>query len=324
VGGAGEDRLDGGDATDTALFGDSATPVTVDLNLGLAISATTGRDTLKSIEGAAGTAANDTFIGNGLDNAFFGGAGNDTFVFTSGIDYLEGGEGTDIVTGLGLRQDHALSFGGGEGHIDGTTARGVERFEFDDGRLVTGVQDTAAQMYRLYHAVLDRNPDGDGFRNWNDSLEAGTPLKTVADGFTNSVEFQARYGSLDNPQFVSLLYANALDRAPDAEGLGVWIDALNAGVSRSQVVLGFSESAELIEKTRSSVEAGLWLEHDLPPVAAEASGTLPGSPSVAGTQDIWAGVPDQGTPEINLLGIPEPQEHGIRTTHLTDDGFWLA
>ena len=46
-----------------------------------------------------------------------------------------------------------------------TTAHAVERIEFDDGVLVTGVGDTAAQVYRLYDAVLDRNPDASGLRN---------------------------------------------------------------------------------------------------------------------------------------------------------------
>jgi len=31
--------------------------------------------------------------------------------------------------------------------------------------LVTGVGDTAAQVYHLYDAVLDRNPDASGLRN---------------------------------------------------------------------------------------------------------------------------------------------------------------
>ena len=60
------------------------------------------------------------------------------------------------------------------------------------------------------------------------------------DGFTGSSEFQSKYGALDNPCFVTLLYRNVLDREPDAAGLQSWSSALNGGTPRSQVVLGFS------------------------------------------------------------------------------------
>jgi serralysin len=329
VGGGGDDMLNGGDdmlngseSVDIALLGDGSTPVTVDLNLGLAISSTTGRDALVSVEGAAGTEANDTFVGNDFNNAFFGGPGDDSFVFTTGTDYLEGGADIDTVFGLGLRQDHTLSFSGDDGHIDDTTARSIERFEFADGRLETGIQDTAAQVYRLYHAALDRDPDSDGLKTWNDALEAGTSLQTVADGITGSAEFQIHYGILDNPQFVTMLYGSALDRAPDAEGMANWLNALNAGASRSQVVLDISESAEHVEKTRSGVEAGLWLEHDL--VAAPTPDTSTDRLSDASQVEL-AGAPDHETPVYDaVLGVAEPQDHQIAMSQFAADSVWFA
>ena len=74
---------------------------------------------------------------------------------------------------------------------------------------------------------------------------AGFSLTQVAQGFIDSPEFAATYGSLSNSDFVTQLYANVLHRAPDAEGLKFHVDLLNAGtVSRAQDLAGFSGSPE--------------------------------------------------------------------------------
>jgi len=140
------------------MFGDNPDAVVVDLAAGTAVSSWGGRDGLIGIEGAVGTAKADVFIGTGDDNQFFGGDGNDRFVFN-------GGTGSDTLTGFGFKRQYGVSASSGDAHIGGTTAHAVERIEFDDGVLVTGVGDTAAQVYRLYDAVLDRNPDASGLRN---------------------------------------------------------------------------------------------------------------------------------------------------------------
>ena len=66
----------------------------------------------------------------------------------------------------------------------------------------------------------------------------------LADFFTASPEFAATYGALDNTAFVTLLYNNVLGRAPDPAGLSGWVGLLQGGMSRGQVLLGFSDSVE--------------------------------------------------------------------------------
>ncbi|NDW01300.1 DUF4214 domain-containing protein [Salipiger sp. PrR002] len=104
-------------------------------------------------------------------------------------------------------------------------------------------------VFRLYQATLDRAPDLAGFENWSERLSEGRPLLAVIDGFVKSAEFQATYGDLDTEGFVTLLYNNVLDRDPDAAGLENWSARLEAGASRSEVVMGFSQSAEFTAAT---------------------------------------------------------------------------
>lgn len=108
----------------------------------------------------------------------------------------------------------------------------------------------AGQVYRLYLATLNREPDSGGLAGWVGGLESGSSLGDITAGFVNSPEFQAKYGSLDNTQFVTLLYNNVLHRAPETGGLNGWVGKLAGGMTRQDVVNGFSESAELISNTQ--------------------------------------------------------------------------
>ena len=78
----------------------------------------------------------------------------------------------------------------------------------------------------------------------------------------HSPEFQARYGALNNTQFVAQLYANVLDRAPDSGGLAYHVGHLNAGMTRADVLVGFSESPENQANVIGQIEHGmLFLPH---------------------------------------------------------------
>ncbi len=101
---------------------------------------------------------------------------------------------------------------------------------------------------RLYLGYLKRLPDPDGFADWVGELDAGREsLASTSDGFAESTEFLNTYGSLNNTDFVTLLYYNILSRDPDNLGLQYWTNQLNSGASsRGEVMLGFSESPELV------------------------------------------------------------------------------
>ena len=112
----------------------------------------------------------------------------------------------------------------------------------------------SAQVYRLYRATLGREPEEDGARYHTRQVLSGTSnLTHQSSEFYQSTEFQARCGATSNAQFVTLLYNNVLGRAPETAGLDYWSGKLDTGsMSRSQALLGFSESAEFISATETS------------------------------------------------------------------------
>jgi V8-like Glu-specific endopeptidase len=120
---------------------------------------------------------------------------------------------------------------------------------------IWNVDQNGPQVARLYDAVFGRLPDVSGLQNWENTLDsAAMSLSAVAGAFTASPEFQAKYGALSNSAFVTNLYVNTLHRNPEQAGLNNWLGVLNSGgASRSDVVLGFSESQEHQANTAANI-----------------------------------------------------------------------
>lgn len=218
------------------------------------VYAVAGHDTLWTMEGRVDVPGSQ--LDTGLQDAYLLG-GDDTLIGNawanklegwSGNDHIDGGGGTDTAVFIGRMADYEYMRDGailrtrGPDGLD--TLVSVERLEFDDRGLAFDIQGAAGQAYRLYRAALDRAPDLPGLGYQMDALDHGLGLVRLAANFIASPEFQGRYGALNNTQFVTQLYANVLDRAPDAAGLAYHVGHLDAGRSRAEVLVGFSESPE--------------------------------------------------------------------------------
>ncbi len=113
----------------------------------------------------------------------------------------------------------------------------------------TDYKDGLESLARLYRASFDRIPDIGGLTYWNGILRQGASFSDIANIFFFSPEFIERYGAnLTNEQFVTILYQNVLDRAPDAGGQEFWNKVLKDGTGRGQVLASFAQSAELKQK----------------------------------------------------------------------------
>ena len=97
---------------------------------------------------------------------------------------------------------------------------------------------TSAQinsLVALYAGYFDRAPDPQGLQFWIQQIDAGREFATIAGDFAASPEATALYPFLANPTiatpstFVTAIYQNLFNRAPDAEGLAFWTGVLAAG-----------------------------------------------------------------------------------------------
>lgn len=158
-------------------------------------------------------------------------------------------------------------------------------------------QGRIAPVMRLYLAYFLRFPDYAGLQFWV-GFSATNPLTSISDAFAGSEEFQARYGSTTNAEFVQLVYQNVLGRAPDAAGAAFWEGELDSGArTRGQVMLNFSESEEFRGTSFNEVQ-----------VAMTYAGMLWREPDAAG-YEFWVGYMDDGNSALALieqfLGAPE-------------------
>jgi hypothetical protein len=141
---------------------------------------------------------------------------------------------------------------------------GVMQVKFSDRTVTIEANGSQSEFIALlYQGALGRTPDPVGLAGW-ESIGAALPASTqalglyglsdasggfngslsIAAGFTDSVEFVTKYGALTDAQFVTQLYANILDRAPDTVGFNGWMSQLSAGASREHVLVGFADSIE--------------------------------------------------------------------------------
>ena len=125
-----------------------------------------------------------------------------------------------------------------------------------DNTLFAAGDNDNGEIYRLYEAALGRAPDPTGQAYWASELASGVSETQVAQGFVGSAEFQSDYGANLSPTaFVTLLYQNVLDRAPDQAGLNAWVGQMQQGMSEASVVLGFSDSTEFRADSAAATHA---------------------------------------------------------------------
>lgn len=111
----------------------------------------------------------------------------------------------------------------------------------------------ARMNVRLYRAAFLRNPDTSGLEYWVRQRWGGRGPVSIANHFTASSEFRAKYGALSNDAFVTRIYQNVFGRNPDPGGRSYWNGKLASGTGRGQMLYELSNSSEYRRTTDSLV-----------------------------------------------------------------------
>ncbi|NBN63991.1 DUF4214 domain-containing protein [Pannonibacter tanglangensis] len=204
------------------------------------------------------------------------------------------------------------------------------------------------QIVRIYQAAFGRKPDVTGIDGWTDQLRAdATALSKIAAGFVNSTEWKNRYGdNTVNDAVLQALYQNVLGRTGSAAEIAAW---KATGQSMSQILIGFSNSAEFTAKAAPSILA---LKQAAAGVATSALNTVytgtgalfdpaagtgqtytltTGPDNFTGTagNDVFNGYVDGVTATNSTLNVPDQLNGGAGTDTLnvtlaTKDGVATA
>lgn len=213
---------------------------------------------------------NDTLLPPVTGGQQRGTPGNDLFRASLSADLIDGGDGLDTVLFTLSHSRYQLLHSGASVTVtrqaapqDSDSLSQVERLQFTDGTLAldTAAGEVAGSAYRLYQAAFARTPDSAGLAYWIARMDEGLERLSVAQYFSQSAEFQGRYGA--SPTVDALLhgfYQNVLDRAPDAAGYAYWSDNMQQGLPASEVLAYFAESHENQIKLQGVLQQGVWLE----------------------------------------------------------------
>jgi len=195
-----------------------------------------------------GTSDRDWIAGTHVDDIVDGGAGVDTFAVSRQREMYSVNKKDGVITVFDV-----------EGLSGTDTLTNVERVQFFGGNYIswetTGIP---AEAYRLYQAAFGRTPDKGGLGYWIGQMGQGASLNSVAEAFSNSMEFKKLYGEgADNDTILTGVYKNVLDRVPDKGGFDYWLNLLNnKSITVSDMLVEFSESAENQAQVVGSLQAG--------------------------------------------------------------------
>ena len=212
-----------------------------------------------------GGSSADSLTGTDGNDTIDGGAGNDTLTGGEGDDVIDGGDGDlDVVSYQFDNTMYTVDNSGGTITVSGPegtdTLSNVERLTFANGTVRFDTDGNAGEVYRLYQAAFNRTPDTSGLSFWVNNRDNDVALSVIAAEFINSPEFESTYGSnVSNSDFVDLLYQNVLGRAGENSGVTFWVNSLEAGAPRKDVLIGFSDSTENILGVADAIEDGIFV-----------------------------------------------------------------
>ena len=170
----------------------------------------------------------------------------------------------------------------------------TKAIQFLDGRLVFDAGDPAAQVVRLYKAVLGDTPDQAALNAGIETLQKGGTLKALAEALVA----KSALAGLDDGAFVDALYAQALGRGADAGGRAHHLQTLTAGQSRGEVATHFSESLEERLVTAPLLSHGIWdVDETAVKIANLYDAAFGRLPDLSGFQ-AWKGAIDRGNVTI--------------------------
>ncbi len=104
----------------------------------------------------------------------------------------------------------------------------------------------------LYWEFFNRLPDKGGFDAKLDKLRSGASRQEIVLDFVMSSENKSLRGNTEhNNYFIGTLYNTLLHREPDQDGLHAWLDRMDDGMSRLEVIKRFLNGEEYRSKHRT-------------------------------------------------------------------------
>jgi len=96
---------------------------------------------------------------------------------------------------------------------------------------------------RFYKECYGNNPDEDTLNYWVTGIESGkASIDDMVREFILNEEFESK--NLSNEEYINLLYKVLLNREADKKGFEYWLNKLNEGIDKDEILYDFLDSFE--------------------------------------------------------------------------------
>ncbi|MGE5649389.1 MAG: DUF4214 domain-containing protein [Bacillota bacterium] len=167
----------------------------------------------------------------------------------------------------------ALMLAGCGGSTPGDQASSTVRGQTTAAPQAVTVSDYQPIVQQLYVAYFGRPADPGGLTNFetqlntskastdiqalNNAYSSDTTIQALVNGFGNSDESKSLYPG-DTTSFITAIYWNVLNRAPDADGLNFWVNAVDKnGLTRANASFSIMAGALANQTTQGQADAML-------------------------------------------------------------------
>jgi serralysin len=183
AGGAGADRIDGGQGFNFASYSSAGTGVSVDESYAQYNSGDARGDTFVNIQAIVGSSFDDGLFGSAANDVVYAGAGNDTIYGRAGNDVILGNSGNDVMVG-----------GAGDDVIYGS-----DYISLDHDRFVFEAGDFGHDVIQGFSAEVSANQDvlqidHTHFASFSAVMAHAAQMGTdvvITDGAANSIDLVA-------------------------------------------------------------------------------------------------------------------------------------
>lgn len=259
-----------------------------------------------------GTAGDNVLNGTNFDDSIFGNGGADILNGLDGNDTVASGSVYDPGTGNTLPDTVGDQLHGGAGNDTLLGANGHDHLYGDAG------DDHLNGGAGLDTAHLDVASTSVNIMRSGNSITISSSLGTDTLENVERVRFSDSAMAWDiegNAGQIYRLYQAAFNRAPDAEGLGFWIQAIDSGVTLSRISLEFGTSPEFAQRYGANANNDAY-------VTALYANTLHRAPDAEGYA-FWMSALDHGiaTRQQLLIDFSESPENKAQVIGSIQNGF---
>lgn len=212
-----------------------------------------------------------------MANTIAGTKGNDTFDSYSTNDTIEGDTGFDTMIYSSARSNFTITrTADGLSLTDTTSAAGkddlrnIEQIKFSDATLDVEYNDVVQQLYVAYFgratdsaamanfsATLRGYGASTSIQTLNTAYSSDSQIRDLINTFGTSTESNNLYSG-DTTAFVTAVFQNVLNRAPQSSGLTFWRDAIDSGaLTRANAALSIMAGALTNNTAQGVIDAAL-------------------------------------------------------------------